>query len=87
MVVFADISLEFCMARVLVGTSGWGYRSWRGPFFPMNIPANHQLKYYASQFDTVELNGVFYRTPTAESVRGIVTSSKKRASRGGLPIH
>ena len=57
------------MARVLVGTSGWGYGSWRGPFFPMEIPAKHHLEYYASQFDTVELNGVFYRTPTPELVR------------------
>ena len=56
------------MARVLVGTSGWSYASWRGPFFPMGLPAKRQLEYYASQFETVELNGVFYRTPTTESV-------------------
>ena len=56
------------MARVLVGTSGWSYASWRGPFFPAGLPAKHQLEYYASQFETVELNGVFYRTPTTESV-------------------
>jgi uncharacterized protein YecE (DUF72 family) len=35
----------------------------------MEIPAKHHLEYYASQFDTVELNGVLCRTPTAESVR------------------
>jgi uncharacterized protein YecE (DUF72 family) len=35
----------------------------------MEIPAKHHLEYCASQFDTVELNGVFYRTPTPESVR------------------
>lgn len=29
----------------------------------------HQLAYYATQFDTTELNGVFYRTPTVEAVR------------------
>ena len=56
------------MARVLVGTSGWSYASWRGPFFPTGLPAKHQLEYYASQFETVELNGVFYRTPPTESV-------------------
>jgi uncharacterized protein YecE (DUF72 family) len=56
------------MARILVGTSGWSYASWRGPFFPAAIPAKRQLEYYASQFETVELNGVFYRTPTAEAV-------------------
>jgi hypothetical protein len=60
-----EIGLELLMARVLVGTSGWGYGSWRGPFFPREVPAKHYLEYNASQFDTVELNGVFYRTPTA----------------------
>jgi uncharacterized protein YecE (DUF72 family) len=57
------------MARVLVGTSGWSYASWRGPFFPTGLPAQRQFEYYASQLETVELNGVFYRTPTPEAVR------------------
>lgn len=52
----------------MVGTSGWHYSSWRGPFFPRELMLKHQLKYYASQFSTAELNGVFYRTPTAEAV-------------------
>ncbi|MGJ5207580.1 DUF72 domain-containing protein [Bradyrhizobium sp. HKCCYLR20261] len=58
------------MARVLVGTSGWHYGSWRGAFFPLGLLIRHQLSYYASQFDTTELNGVFYRTPTDAAVRG-----------------
>jgi uncharacterized protein YecE (DUF72 family) len=57
------------MARVRIGTSGWHYDSWRGPFFPERLPIKAQLQYYASQFDSVELNGVFYRTPTEDSVR------------------
>jgi len=57
------------MARVLIGTSGWHYESWRGPFFPQGLPIKNQLQYYASQFDTTELNGVFYRTPTPETVK------------------
>jgi uncharacterized protein YecE (DUF72 family) len=56
------------MIRVLVGTSGWHYDSWRGPFFPKGLMVKHQLQYYATQFTTTELNGVFYRTPTRESV-------------------
>ena len=51
------------MPRVFVGTSGWSYASRSGPFFPMGLAAKHQLEYYASQFETVELNGVFHRTP------------------------
>ncbi|MDE5453191.1 DUF72 domain-containing protein [Bradyrhizobium sp. CSA112] len=56
------------MARVLIGTSGWHYDSWRGPFFPKGLPLKEQLPYYSSQFSTTELNGVFYRTPTPEAV-------------------
>jgi uncharacterized protein YecE (DUF72 family) len=57
------------MARVLIGTSGWHYDSWRGPFFPPGLPIKAQLQYYASQFEAAELNGVFYRTPTQEAVQ------------------
>lgn len=57
------------MARVLIGTSGWHYDSWRGPFFPEGLRLADQLRYYASQFDATELNGVFYRTPTPQTVR------------------
>jgi uncharacterized protein YecE (DUF72 family) len=58
------------MARVLIGTSGWHYESWRGPFFPKGLPLKKQLEYYSQQFDTTELNGVFYRTPSFEAVKG-----------------
>jgi uncharacterized protein YecE (DUF72 family) len=57
------------MARILIGTSGWHYDSWRGPFYPGGLPVKHQLQYYASQFSTAELNGVFYRTPTPDAVK------------------
>lgn len=55
--------------HVHIGTSGWSYPSWRGPFFPQAVMVKHHLAYYATQFDTVELNGVFYRTPSLEAVR------------------
>jgi uncharacterized protein YecE (DUF72 family) len=57
------------MARVLIGTSGWHYDSWRGSCYPAGLPIKAQLQYYASQFETAELNGVFYRTPTPDAVR------------------
>jgi uncharacterized protein YecE (DUF72 family) len=58
------------MSKVYIGTSGWSYKSWRGPFFPKEVKIKDHLRYYASQFSTTELNGVFYRTPTVEAVRG-----------------
>jgi uncharacterized protein YecE (DUF72 family) len=57
------------MTRILIGTSGWHYDSWRGPFFPKSLPLKNQLQYYAGQFLTTELNGVFYRTPSLEAVK------------------
>jgi uncharacterized protein YecE (DUF72 family) len=57
------------MARIFIGTSGWHYDSWRGPFYPAGLPIKAQLQYYASQFESAELNGVFYRTPTPDAVR------------------
>jgi uncharacterized protein YecE (DUF72 family) len=58
------------VGAVLIGTSGWSYPSWRGPFFPKNVMVKHHLAYYATQFSTAELNGVFYRTPSLDAVRG-----------------
>jgi uncharacterized protein YecE (DUF72 family) len=57
------------MSKVWIGTSGWHYDSWRGPFFPKDLRAKDHLRFYAEHFPTTELNGVFYRTPTEEAVR------------------
>jgi uncharacterized protein YecE (DUF72 family) len=57
-------------ARVLIGTSGWTYDGWRGPFYPEQVPKRAWLSYYATQFGTTEINGSFYRTPSLEAVRG-----------------
>jgi uncharacterized protein YecE (DUF72 family) len=48
---------------VLVGTSGWQYRHWRGRFYPRALPQRAWLEHYASRFATVESNNAFYRLP------------------------
>ena len=48
-----------------VGCSGWQYKHWRGDFYPADLPVRRWLKYYAAQFDTVEVNNSFYRLPEA----------------------
>ena len=50
-------------AAVHIGTSGWHYRHWCGPFYPEKLPAAKMLDYYAERFDTVEVNSSFYRLP------------------------
>jgi uncharacterized protein YecE (DUF72 family) len=55
---------------VLCGTSGYNYEPWRGPFYPPDLPKSKMLAYYASRFDTVEINYSFYRRPTAKLLSG-----------------
>lgn len=48
---------------LLIGTSGWQYADWRGPFYPPGVPQREWLAYYARQFPVVEINSTFYRLP------------------------
>jgi uncharacterized protein YecE (DUF72 family) len=48
---------------ILVGTSGWQYRHWRGRFYPVDLPQARWLEHYAARFATVEVNSTFYRLP------------------------
>jgi uncharacterized protein YecE (DUF72 family) len=56
--------------RVLVGTSGYSYKEWKGAFYPKNLPPADFLRYYAEHLSTVEINNTFYRMPTEKLVRG-----------------
>ena len=42
---------------VLVGTSGWQYRDWRGVLYPAGLAERDWLEHYASRYGTVENNG------------------------------
>jgi uncharacterized protein YecE (DUF72 family) len=50
--------------EIRIGTSGYHYKHWRGPFYPNDMSANKMLDFYSRYFDTVELNNSFYRLPT-----------------------
>jgi len=50
-----------------IGTSGWQYDDWRGPFYPDDLPQRAWLEFYADRFGTVEVNNSFYRLPERET--------------------
>jgi uncharacterized protein YecE (DUF72 family) len=52
-----------------IGTSGWHYASWRGPFYPETVKPKDFLSFYVTRFSTTELNNPFYRLPTEAAVR------------------
>ncbi|WP_237684299.1 DUF72 domain-containing protein [Pseudaminobacter soli (ex Zhang et al. 2022)] len=60
---------------VRIGTSGWHYRDWWGPFFPEGVKQKDALRYYATRFDCAELNAPFYRTPTEAAVEAWFSST------------
>lgn len=55
------------MRRVRVGCSGWAYRDWRAGLYD-GVPQSRWLERYAEAFDTVEVNGTFYRLAKRETV-------------------
>ncbi len=63
------------MARARVGTSGWAYGNWRGPFYPPKLRQGAWLSFYARFLDTVEVNASFYRLPREDTIRGWVERS------------
>jgi uncharacterized protein YecE (DUF72 family) len=55
---------------VLIGTSGWQYRDWRGMLYPPGLAERDWLEYYAGRYGTVENNGTFYRLPATDTFAG-----------------
>jgi uncharacterized protein YecE (DUF72 family) len=57
------------VASYHIGTSGWHYPHWQGPFYPRELAPAAWLDYYAKYFATVEINSSFYRLPSRAAVR------------------
>ena len=56
--------------QIHVGTSGYGYKEWKGNFYPEKISPKEMLHFYAGRLDAVEINYTFHHMPTA----GVVES-------------
>ena len=54
--------------RIIVGTSGFAYKEWRGSFYPERMRDKEMLAYYAQRLRTVEINNTFYRLPGRETL-------------------
>ena len=53
-----------------IGCSGFHYKEWKEEFYPKGLAQTKWFSFYASQFNTLELNVTFYRFPTANSLKG-----------------
>jgi len=50
--------------KIYVGTSGYGYKEWKGIFYPDKISPKEMLRFYSGRLGTVEINNTFYHMPT-----------------------
>jgi uncharacterized protein YecE (DUF72 family) len=48
---------------IYVGTSGYGYKEWKGKFYPEKVPPGEMLRFYSEQLTSVEINNTFYHMP------------------------
>ena len=51
-----------------VGTSGYSYPEWVGPFYPKELKKGDWLAFYAERLSAVEINNSFYRVPQTSVV-------------------
>ncbi len=55
--------------HIYIGTSGYQYAHWRGPFYPEKMPKRAWFQHYAAHFETVEINNTFYNLPSEKTFR------------------
>jgi uncharacterized protein YecE (DUF72 family) len=60
-----------------IGCSGYYYPSWKNKFYPEGMQPKNWLAYYSTVFNTVELNGTFYRTPKLKDLQKYSTETSK----------
>lgn len=56
-------------STVRIGTQGWNYDAWIGPFYPPDTRASDFLAVYSRAFDTVEVDSTFYAVPPERTVQ------------------
>jgi uncharacterized protein YecE (DUF72 family) len=55
---------------ICIGISGWTYKPWRGKFYPEGMRTSEELHYASRQFNSLEINGTFYRLQKPQTFVG-----------------
>jgi uncharacterized protein YecE (DUF72 family) len=53
-----------------LGTSGFAYKEWKGPFYPKELKDREMLSYYSSRFPSVEINYTFRQQASEKTLAG-----------------
>ena len=55
--------------KIRIGSCAWSFDTWRGVFYPHDLPESHWLEFYAGHFPAVEVDSTFHAAPTQATVR------------------
>lgn len=58
------------MPRIRCGIGGWVFPEWRDNFYPAGLVQRRELEYASRQLRSIEINGTYYRAPTAATLAG-----------------
>ena len=64
----SDLEFSTSIPNLFLGTQGWSYPSWVGPFYPQGKKAKEYISEYARHFPTVEIDSSFYAIPNLSLV-------------------
>jgi len=66
------------MAKLYIGISDYDYPEWQNIFYPQELKRKDFLSYYATQFNSLELNGTYYKMPTAQQMQNMITRTASK---------
>ena len=66
------------MGELYIGTSGYDYPEWKGGFYPESLARTKFLEHYATQFNSLELNGTYYKMPTPDQMQNMITRTDSK---------
>ena len=56
---------------IYLGTSGFSYKDWVGPFYPQGMPSKDWLLFYSQEFNCCEINSTYYAIPMAKNMEAM----------------
>ena len=63
---------------IKIGTCGFSYLEWKGPFYPEKLLPQQMLAYYARHFSAVEINSTYYHIPPARNMAAMAKRAEGR---------
>jgi uncharacterized protein YecE (DUF72 family) len=65
-----EVERPYCKPGLLLGTSSFTASGWQGTFYPAGMKPSEYLRFYSTQFCTVEIDSTYYGPPSASTVMG-----------------